>query len=147
MLSVAHVLVSHVNVQIHIHACLSTVQCQVFMCNNVSLKGSDRRPQSLAPPRLLLSYSVRDHRLHLISLALASWCEERLTSREWTFVLKLLNLTDSTLPRSIRWGSASPQVEGTATSPDSFVYASSVNVPTSSASRSERRSTHTLQVR
>jgi len=44
-------------------------------------------------------------------------------------VLKLLNLTDSTLPLSIKCGSASPQVDGTATSPDSFVYASSVNVP------------------
>ena len=57
-------------------------------------------------------------------------CEyKRLTSREWTFVLKLLNLTDSTLPLSIKCGSASPQVDGTATSPDSFVYASNVNVP------------------
>lgn len=57
-----------------------------------------------------------------------------LTSSEWTFVLKLLSLTCSTLPLSIRWGSASPHVDGTATSPDSFVYASSVNVPKRSKS-------------
>ena len=62
---------------------------------------------------------------------------KRLTSREWTFVLKLLNLTDSTLPLSIKCGSASPQVDGTATSPDSFVYASNVNVPAKSARNSE----------
>ena len=52
-------------------------------------------------------------------------------------MLKLLNLTDSTLPLSIKCGSASPQVDGTATSPDSFVYASNVNVPAKSARNSE----------
>ena len=51
-----------------------------------------------------------------------------LTSKVWTFVLKLRSLTCSTLPRSIKCGSASPQVAGTASS-ESLVYASNVNVP------------------
>ena len=52
-----------------------------------------------------------------------------LTSKECTLVLKLLKRTCSTFPRSIRWGSASPHVDGIATSGESFVYASRVNVP------------------
>jgi hypothetical protein len=64
-----------------------------------------------------------------VSFVIRTKSQYGLTSREWTFVLKLLNLTDSTLPLSIKCGSASPQVDGTATSPDSLVYASNVNVP------------------
>lgn len=51
------------------------------------------------------------------------------TSSECTFVLKLLKRTCSTLPRSMRWGSASSHVAGMATSGESFVYARRVKVP------------------
>jgi hypothetical protein len=55
----------------------------------------------------------------------------RPTSRECTLVLKLLNRTCSTLPLSIRCGSASPQDAGMAISGESSVYAKSVNEPAS----------------
>ena len=77
----------------------------------------------------LFSNSICYHRLVKVSFIVRTKSQYGLTSREWTFVLKLLNLTDSTLPLSIKCGSASPQVDGTATSPDSLVYASNVNVP------------------
>lgn len=52
-----------------------------------------------------------------------------MASRLCTFVLKLRRRTCSTLPRSMRCGSASPHVAGTGSSCESFVYARMVNVP------------------
>jgi len=82
----------------------------------------------MTPGAVLFAHTVRHHRLRISSHVFPCG-REWLTSREWTFVLKLLSLTCSTFPLSIRCGSASSHVAGIATSGESFVYANKVNVP------------------